>query len=178
MHYMTKQEIKLLLAVAYQSNRTHHLVLLLGYATGARISQVLELTGTDVYAAEMRIKIHGKKRGKSRFHKLHEDSEPMFDLSPLVDLAALRGPGKLFGGLTRQYMDLMLKKYGRLVGIHKDLCHFHVMRHSIAMVIWDATQRPGAITTFLGHKDPSSAYQYLAENDGILAEQAVAEFAF
>jgi site-specific recombinase XerD len=186
MHYMSKQEVTKLLTIAFENNRDHHLALLLAYATGARVSQILGdkrqnlqgLTGTDVYASEMKIKIHGAKKGKSRFHNLHKDANPIFDLSPLVDLASQRGANRLFGSLTRQYLDLKIKQYGKLAGIHPSLCHMHALRHGIAMIIWDATKRPGAITTFLQHSNASSAYQYLAENDGILADQAVEQYAF
>jgi integrase len=67
----------------------------------------------------------------------------------------------------------MLKRYGKAAGIHPDFCHSHVFRHSIAMIIWDATHRLGAITQFLAHRSENSALQYLAENDGTLAQDAV-----
>lgn len=179
MEYMSKQEVAKVLEVAMHANRDHHLAILLAYATGARVSQVLTLTGTDVYAAELKIKIHAVKRGRSRFFRLHQDNDnPIWDLTPLVYLATRRGAGLLFGSLTRQYLDLCFKRYGRAAGVHVDLCHMHCLRHSIAMQIWDNTHRLGAISTFLCHRDPSSAFQYLQENDGLLADEAVEAYAF
>jgi integrase len=176
--YLTKQEVTRLLEVAYEANRDHHLAILLGYATGARVSQILDLTGTSVDVASKRVRIAAQKRGFARFHNLHVDSNPVFDLSPIFLLAEQRGVSKLFGGLSRQYLDERIKAYGKKAGIHSDLLHFHCLRHSIAMIIWDKTQRPGAITQFLGHRDPSSAWQYLQENDGRMADDAVEQHAF
>jgi hypothetical protein len=42
-----------------------------------------------------------------------------------------------------------------------------------AMVVFDATQRIGAVSQFLAHKSPSSAFVYLQENDGMLAQDAM-----
>jgi integrase len=175
MRYLSKPEIARLLKVAYAENRTHHLAMLTCFWTGARVSQTLALRGVDVFesAGVVKIKVYRAKRGKDVFPQLHVDESPEFDMSPLVELAKTRGTGKLFGSLSRQYFDVVLKRYGRLAGLHKDFCHSHVFRHSIAMEIWDATHRLGAITTFLAHKSPNSALQYLSENDGMLAQAAV-----
>ena len=51
--------------------------------------------------------------------------------------------------------------------------HSHVLRHSAAMVIFDATQRIGAVSQFLAHKSPASAFVYLKENDSHLAQEAM-----
>jgi integrase len=213
MHYLRKQEVEKILTIALAANKDHHQALLLAWATGARVSQILGgrynerevaetvkgengkktktiykktgsqrempgLTGTDVYVAESKINIHELKGGVSRFHNIHKSDNPVWDMSPLLEMAAKRGGNKLFGSLTRQYLSIALKKYGKEAGVHPDLCHMHAFRHGIAMCIWDATQRLGAITTFLQHSSPQSALQYLAENDGKLADEAVEQYAF
>ena len=207
MNYLTAQEVAKLLTVAYETNRDHHLAILLAFATGARVGQILGgqyherkvvstvrvngknkrvyektgqvrtmpgLTGTDVYAEGKKIKIHSLKGGDSRFHDILPSSNPIFDMTPLIDLAERRGPNLLFGSLSRQYLDLKFKEYGVKAGIHPDLCHMHALRHGIAIIIFDETGRPGAITSFLQHSSSNSALQYLAENDGRMADEAVA----
>jgi len=175
MKYLTRIEMAKLMKVAYAENRTHHLAMLTCFWTGARVSQALALRGCDVFesAGVVKIKVYRAKRGADSFPQLHIDDAPEFDMSPLVELAKQRGTSRLFGSLSRQYFDLIIKRYGKLAGLHKDFCHSHVFRHSIAMEIWDSTHRLGAITKFLAHKSPNSALQYLAENDGILAQEAV-----
>jgi integrase len=198
MEYMTRKQVVTLLAVAYRNNPVHHAALLTAYFTGARISQVLQLTGDHVDMVEMKVlmpaslkkgrktasdltptgKPKTSRKSKRRFYRIHIDANPVYDMRKLRELAKLTGPNRLFGGLSRQYLDLAIKRYCREAGINQELAHAHCLRHSIAMIIWDATQRPGAITHYLAHKDASSAYQYLAENDGQLADEAVEKHAF
>ena len=173
--YLEKKDLGKIFKAAFAENRQHHLAMLTCFWTGARISQVLALRGVDVVEinGKARIKVHRAKRGKDVFPELHADVQPEFDMTPLIALAKQRGTNKLFGSLSRQYFDVMLKRYGKAAGIHPDFCHSHVFRHSIAMIIWDATHRLGAITQFLAHRSENSALQYLAENDGTLAQDAV-----
>lgn len=173
--YLQNKDLSKIFRVAFAENRQHHLAMLTCFWTGARISQVLALRGCDVVEVEgkFRIKVHRAKRGKDVFPELHKDTAPEFDMTPLIELARQRGTNKLFGGLSRQYFDVAIKRYGKAAGVHSDFCHSHVFRHSVAMMIWDSTHRLGAITQFLAHRSESSALQYLQENDGRLAQDAV-----
>jgi integrase len=175
MQYLNPNELAKLFRVMHAENKTHQLAALTAFWTGARVSQVLRLRGEDIFEAngKMVVKIHAAKRGLERLHTLHIDSDPAFDMSPLIELAKKRPFARLFGGTTRQYINLCLKKYCALAGIHSDFGHSHCLRHSAAMIIFDATQRLGAVSYFLQHKSPSSACCYLAENDGQLAQKAI-----
>jgi integrase len=176
MNYLGKKDLAKIFRVAFDANRNHHLAMLTAFWAGPRISQVLSLVGRDVFQDNgiWKIKISKLKGGKDTYPEIHIDEQPEFDQTPLIALAGLRGPtALLFGGLSRQYLDLSIKRYGAAAGLHPDYCHMHVFRHSIAMQIWDETKRLGAITEFLGHSSPNSALQYLAENDVRLAQEAV-----
>jgi integrase len=178
LEYLLETEINALLRVAFNCNREHHLALLLMYATGTRVSQALNMRGFDVYAdpitRENRLRLPKAKRGHSRTYRIVKSLDPIRDLSPLVDLAKSRGSSRLFGGLTRHYLHVVIKKYAKLAGLHDDSVHCHVLRHSTAMRIWEKTQRPGAITGYLCHSDTTSVYPYLRENDAKFAEDAMA----
>jgi len=104
---------------------------------------------------------------------LHTDSDAAFDMTPLIELAATKRQSRLFGGLDRHYFNKRLKHYADKAGIHSTFAHSHVFRHSAAMAIFDATQRIGAVSQFLAHKSPHSAFCYLAENDGMMAQEAM-----
>ena len=180
MKYLETNDLGKLFNAAYEANRTHHLALITAYWTGARVSQVLSLTGRDIFQLNgiWMIRIGKQKRGLEADHKLHVDANHVLDMSPLVDLAKRMGRNRLFGGLSRQYLDIKLKAYGASVSIHVSYLHAHVLRHSIAMEIWTRTQRLGTITSFLQHRSPTSALQYLAENDNRLAQDAVDQVSF
>lgn len=84
MKYLAPADLGKLFRAAHAANRTHHLAMLVGFYTGARISQVLRLRGEDIFEVngQVVIKIHAAKRGLERLHHLHFDPRPEFDMSP------------------------------------------------------------------------------------------------
>jgi integrase len=189
MEYLQHPEILALLKTSYAyGNREAHLALLTMYATGARVSQILGdrhakdpipgLKGIDVIpdpeTGGYRIRILAAKRGKTRTYKILVSPNPALDMRDLVTLAQQRGTSMLFGGLTRHYLHALIKRFAKEAGLHPEMVHCHTVRHSSAMRIYERTQRIGAVSGFLAHSDPAAAYTYVQENDGKLADAAMA----
>jgi len=189
MEYLQHPEIKALLKVSHNyGNREAHLALLCMYATGARISQIVGdrhakkpiegLKGVDVIpdhdTGGWRIRIMKAKRGKTRTFRVLVSPDPALDMRDLVHLAKQRGTSYLFGGLSRHYMHTLIKKFATTAGLHADMVHCHTIRHSAAMRVYERTQRIGAVSGFLAHSDASAAYTYVQENDGRMADDAIA----
>jgi integrase len=195
MEYLQHPEVKALLRASYAyGNREAHLALVTMYATGARVSQVVGdrhakrqgvqsiipgLKGIDVIADPStgghRIRIQAAKRGKTRTFRVLVSPDPALDMRDIVALAASRGISSLFGGLTRHYLHSLIKKFAQIAGLHHDMVHCHTVRHSAAMRVYERTQRIGAVSGFLAHSDPAAAYTYVQENDGRLADEAMAQ---
>jgi integrase len=177
MQYLGKSDLSKLFRVMHAENTLHHLAALTQFYTGTRVSQLLDIRGEDIFEKDGKyvILIRAAKRGNIVIQSLHVDADPAFDMTPLIEMSKIKGRSRIFGSLSRQYYNLCLKKYGEIAGINSIFMHSHVFRHSIAIEIYDATKRPGAITQFLGHKSSTSALCYLAENDGKLGQQAVDE---
>jgi integrase len=188
--YLQHLEIKALLEVSHgYGNREAHLALLTMYATGARISQIVGdrhakkpitgLKGIDIIpnpeTGGYRIRIFKAKRGQTRTFNVLVSPNPALDMRDLIELAKQRGTAALFGGLTRHYMHSLIKKFAAIAGLHSDMVHCHTVRHSSAMRVYEKTQRIGAVSGFLCHSDPSAAYTYVQENDGKLADDAMAQ---
>lgn len=189
MEYLQHPEIKALLKVSYAyGNREAHLALLTMYATSARVSQIVGdrhakteipgLKGIDIIpdpeTGGHRIRIQAAKRGKTRTYRVLVSPDPALDMRDLVALAQQRGTSMLFGGLTRHYLHTLIKKFAKLAGLHENMVHCHTIRHSSAMRVYERTQRIGAVSGFLAHSDPAAAYVYVQENDGKLADEAMA----
>ena|GEM_PF-4960529 len=179
MEYLQKPEINALLKTSYEyGNREAHLALLVMYATGTRVSQALSLRGIDVIPDTVtggyKIRIPQAKRGKTRSFRVLVSPNPCLDMRDLVELSKTRGTSALFGGLTRHYLHTLIKKFAKIAGLHEDMVHCHVIRHSAAMRVYEKTQRIGAVSGFLCHSDPSAAYTYVQENDGQFADEAIA----
>lgn len=175
MQYLGKEDLSKLFRTMHAANKLHHLAALTQFYTGTRVSQLLDIRGEDVFEKDGKyvILIRAAKRGNIVIQTLHVDDEAAFDMTPLIELAKVKGHSRIFGGLSRQYYNVCLKRYAEAAGIHSTFAHSHIFRHSIAIQIFDATQRIGAITQFLGHKSSTSALCYLAENDGKLGQEAV-----
>jgi integrase len=189
MEYLQHPEIKALLKASYAyGNKQAHLALLCMYATGARISQIVGdrhakkpiegLKGIDIIqdhdTGGWRIRIMKAKRGKTRTFRVLVSPDPALDMRDLVTLAQQCGTSYLFGGLTRHYMHTLIKRFAKEADLHPDMVHCHTIRHSTAMRVYERTQRIGAVSGFLAHSDPAAAYTYVQENDGKLADEAIA----
>ena len=180
MQYLGKQDLAKLFRVMHAENPLHHLAALTQFYTGTRVSQLLNIRGEDIFEKDGKwvIMIRAAKRGNVVVQSLHVDVDAAFDMTPLIAISKVKGPSRIFGALSRQYYNLALKRYARAAGIHSAFAHSHVFRHSIAIEIYAATQRVGAITQFLGHKSSTAALCYLAENDGKLGQDAVDNLQF
>src|SRR5438093_451497 len=81
-------------------NRLHHLALLAGFLHGLRVSETLAIKGRDILDAKLSVK--RLKKSLPTLHRLRFDSDPLFDESPLIELAKVNS-GRLFDW-SRQYM--------------------------------------------------------------------------
>jgi integrase len=187
MEYLDKSELRRLFKVAYDSNRLHHLALATALFHGLRVSELvgrkaytdkkgklhpdtLGLCGTDIQDGQ--INIQRLKRSKATVQPIHYDSDPLFDCSPLLEMAKAN-KGRLFP-FCRQRADQFIRKYGAEAGIHPSKLHMHSLKHSIAMLVFDATHSLGQVQSYLGHKAASSTMCYLVEADVRKAQAVVA----
>src|SRR5712691_384488 len=127
MEYMTREELVRLFRVARQHSPLHHVAMLVGLLHGLRVSETLAIRGRDICDGKLSVK--RLKKSRSTLHALRMDSDPLFDESPLLELAQADPDTKLFRW-SRQYMDIVLKRYAVLSGIHPSKAHYHVLKHS------------------------------------------------
>jgi integrase len=164
MVYLTTDEIRRLFAAAHSRNRLHHLAMLVGFIHGLRVSETLAIQGRDI--ADGKLSVKRLKKSKATIHRLRIDADPLFDESPLIELAA--NSGRLFDW-SRQYMDRLIKDYAALAAIHPDKAHYHVLKHSICIWLWGKTHDLNVIQDHVGHSATSSTLVYLRAS---AAEQA------
>jgi integrase/recombinase XerD len=166
-HFLTAPEMECLLKVPDVKNplgiRDQALLECL-YATGMRVSELTEITVDHVYLDNKFIKCRGKG-----------DKERLVPLGGVavaacqVYLAKVRSKmkpktghfflGRNGGGLTRQYVWQMIKKYARLAGITKDITP-HTFRHSFATHLLERGADLRVVQELLGHSDISTTQIY------------------
>lgn len=167
MEYLSNQELRALFTVAYERNPHHHLLLCTLFWQGSRISETLELVGTDI--RDGKIRIARKKGSVTTKHDVHCDSDPLFDCSPILKYAGR--PERIFP-FTRFWVDKFIKRYCEAAGIDARKAHAHALKHSSGVTFWKASEGDiGLLQRHLGHKAASSSLIYLYEAD---AEKACA----
>jgi len=127
------------------------------------------LQGKDIFDGQIAIK--RLKKSKPTLQPIHVDVDPLFDESPVLELARINR-GKLFH-ITRQRVDQLMKKYCEIAGIHPNKAHYHVFKHSIAMALFDDAKSLGQVQSYLGHKAASSTLTYLYEADATKAHKVI-----
>lgn len=136
------------------------------YATGLRVSELVELSLGDVHAVTGCIKVLGKG-GKERLVPMGEVAAKRVEdyvLAGRLDLAKGRQAAALFINrsarrLTRQALWKIVKKYVHQVAIHKSISP-HTLRHSFATHLLAGGADLRSLQHMLGHVDISTTQIY------------------
>jgi site-specific recombinase XerD len=169
MIYLERDEVRRLLTVARKYSELHYAALLVSFLHGLRVSEALKIKGADICDGKLSVK--RKKRSKTTLHELRLGGDPLFDESSVLALAR-ENRGRLFDW-SRQYFDVLIKKYAAEADIHPDKAHHHVLKHSIAMILWFETHNLNAIQDWLGHRTPSSSLIYMRADGAQEAQRTV-----
>jgi integrase len=175
MEYLNRDELVRLFKLARQHNPLHHVALLVGLLHGLRVSETLAIRGRDICDSKLSVK--RLKKSRTTLHALRIDSDPLFDESPLLELAKASPETELFPW-SRQYMDVLIKRYAALAGIHPAKRHYHVLKHSICVLLWQETHDLNAIQDHVGHRSSSSTLIYLRADAALKAQMTVVGMSF
>jgi integrase/recombinase XerD len=80
--------------------------------------------------------------------------------------------------VVAEYMDIVLKRYAALAGIHPSKAHYHVLKHSICVLLWQETHDLNAIQDHVGHRSSSSTLVYLRADAAHKAQTTIAAMSF
>ena len=152
------------------------------YGCGLRVSEVISLNISDIYAKDEFIKVFGKGSkerlvpiGNKTLHelmlyvkgeRLHQDIKPKF--SDKVFISA-RGTS-----LTRQIVFLMVKRLAEQAGIKKTISP-HTLRHSFATHLIEGGADLRAVQQMLGHSSITTTEIYTHISDEYL-RQVIMEY--
>ncbi|MBQ2498575.1 MAG: site-specific tyrosine recombinase XerD [Bacteroidales bacterium] len=152
------------------------------YGCGLRVSEVISLNISDIYAKDEFIKVFGKGSkerlvpiGNKTLHelmlyvkgeRLHQDIKPKF--SDKVFISA-RGTS-----LTRQSVFLLVKRLAEQAGIKKTISP-HTLRHSFATHLIEGGADLRAVQQMLGHSSITTTEIYTHISDEYL-RQVIMEY--
>ena len=136
------------------------------YATGLRVSELLTLTVNDLNWQVGCLTATGKGRkermvpiGKAAMATLRryvDESRPLLLKGKKNDVLFVNRRG---GGLTRQALWKMIRRYAVLAGLQKKV-HPHTFRHSFATHLLEGGADLRAVQVMLGHADISTTQVY------------------
>ena len=171
--FLTRAEIEALLAATEDTwtGRRDHLLILLLYNTGARISELLALRVQDVGPQAKQLELQGKGR-KRRALPLWPQTQRLLRqwirqnrLTPTMPLLANRygGPLTRFGAF-RQIRKLVQRASASQPTLSRSPISPHLFRHSSAMRMLEAGITPEVIALWLGHESFNTTHQYVEAN--------------
>ena len=145
------------------------------YASGLRVSELVELPLTALNTRQGVLRVTGKG-GKDRLVPVGEvalDFINTYLATVRPELAKGRQPAALFlsrrgEGMTRQMFWTLVKRYALAVGIHAQRVSPHVLRHSFATHLLNHGADLRALQMLLGHSSLSTTQIYtLVAKEGL-----------
>jgi len=172
--FLTRAEIEAILAVTDDTwtGRRDHLLILLLYNTGARISELLALRVQDVLGPQAKqVELQGKGR-KRRTLPLWRQTQRLLRqwirdnrLTPPMPLLANRyGEPLTRFGAFRQIKKLARRASVRQPTLNQRPISPHLFRHASAMRLLEAGIAPEVIALWLGHETFNTTHQYVEAN--------------
>ncbi len=150
--------------------------MLVGLLHGLRVSEMLTILGRDI--CDGKLSVRRLKKSRATLHALKIDNrDVLFDESPLLALAAAHPSERLFQW-SRQYTDTIFKRYSALAGIHPSKAHYHVLKHSICVLLWQETHDLNVIQDHVGHRSSSSTLVYLRADAAQKAQSTISRMSF
>jgi site-specific recombinase XerD len=152
--FLTEEEIKRFFKViAAGGNKRDKALFLTGYRHGLRASEIKLLQVVDVDFQKMRLTVRRLKGSYSGVNPIQPDEARYLKAylkarasdSPYLFLSRRGLP------ISRQMLDVLMKKYGEQAKIPEDKQHFHVLKHSIATHLLDAGADIKFVQDWLGH---------------------------
>jgi integrase len=137
-------------------------IFLTAYRHGLRASEVGLLRVDDLDLKRLKIMLHRLKGSLSGEHPLQPDEARALKAwlkargtdSPMLFTSTRNQP------ISRQMLDVLMKRYGGEARLPKEKCHFHVLKHSIATHLLDADLR--FLQDWLGHANIQNTVIYAA----------------
>jgi type 1 fimbriae regulatory protein FimB len=170
--YLTKDELGRLLKVIRDPR--DRAIWVIAYFRGLRASEVGKLEMSHWKPDKQKLLVRRLKGSKSSEYLLSPQ-----EIKALKAWLKVRGakPGPIFPsrrgrGISRQMLDVLMRKYGAEANIPADKRHFHVLKHSIATHLVERGVEILQIQGWLGHRSINSTLEYAHLHDSARDELA------
>ena len=134
------------------------------WRTGARVSELLNITPQDIEFHNQVVNITKAKGGKQRRVLLDEETLKLLSeymSSPIIP------EDRPICGIKRCQVHTLVRKYGRMIGVE---VHPHTFRHSFAIHLVRSGMDLRRVQLLLGHSNLNTTQVYLRFDDQDLQE--------
>lgn len=158
--YLTQDEIRRLLSVI--TAKRDKAIFLLAYRHGLRASEVGVLQVSDVDLKKLRIFIHRLKGSLPGEHPLQPDEARLLKawLKARDSDSPILFPSREGSPINRRTLHELMKHYGQQANLPEDKRHFHVLKHTIATHLLEATDNVRFVQDWLGHSNIQNTNLY------------------
>lgn len=156
MKSLTKPELDSLLSTALQHSVRDHLMFLLAFNHGLRISEVLALTSDNFNAGYI---ITSRKKGSRKAE------HPLLASERELLTQYMHGKCGLLFPVSRQHAWRLIKRYAREAGIPEHRVHPHVLKHTCGRVAYQNGVGLPDIQRYLGHVNGANTMIYMQSDD-------------
>lgn len=161
MLHLTKDEFSRFMSVVKENNTQHYAMFLLSYMHGLRVSEVINLTLSDIKGNYLTVKrLKGSETTRQILTKEERDL-----------IQSLNNKGKLFP-MSRSTAWRWIQRYGKMAGIDPVKCHPHILKHTVAHHGLDGGMKINELQKHLGHKNLNSTAMYLKVDSDIASQSA------
>jgi integrase/recombinase XerD len=159
-HYVTQHEVDAAARHLEGKPRARALVRFL-WVTGARVSEALRLQVKQLDFRAKTAKLQTLKRRARMFRTLPLPGDVLGDLAMLINLHKLGGEDRVFGWSRQRAFELVRDAF-LAVGVERERCHPHALRHGHAHHAIRSGVPLNAIQAQLGHASIVTTSTYLA----------------
>jgi integrase len=181
--FLSRQEIEAILAATDDTwtGERDHLLFLLLYNTGARISEILALKVSDVTLQDRHLELLGKGRKQRRVPLWPQTQKRLRRWlkdnrwPPQAPLLPNRFGQRLTrAGAAYQLQQLVNRAAAQMPALKKRRISPHSFRHATAMALLEAQVPTEVIALYLGHESPQTTHIYV-EASLAMKKQAMAK---
>lgn len=159
--FLTQDETGRLFSVI--KDKRDRAMFLIAYRHGLRASEVGRLMVSDIDFKKLRIMLHRLKGSHSGEHPLQADEARALKAhlrSRKADIPILFTSNRNDPISRHTLLWLMRDKYGPLAKLPEEKRHFHVLKHSIATHLLDASDDLRFVQDWLGHSNIQNTVIY------------------
>jgi type 1 fimbriae regulatory protein FimB len=168
MQSLTRPQLLDLLRCAKKHSTRDWLMILVAYWHGLRATEVIAMQPDAV--ADGFLTVQRLKGSLRTTQPLVAHDNPLLDeRRPLIEFISKVRPGETVFKCTRRTFYNVVRRHARAAGLPAHLQHPHMLKHSIAMELYDKITVP-ELRIYLGHKSGASTLEY-----GKPSESAVCE---